>query len=452
MVALRQSDLDFIAGQVVSETIERQGNAFIEMVAGMEQLKKVASQYANCATDKTQGRMFELIEVTKFNATAAKAGSLLRAVTTEQLGEPHAAADILIKNANGDVLKEIQAKSYNSAATSARAVADAKYNGMDRLVNVEKESKVNELIEKRMNSTSIYAQDYKDAHGSITGQTQMDAIKSGGTTYEESMKAAKNSEAFAKRMNQAEFISGAKNAMVGGALAGAFIGGTVHATQSAFKGEFCVKETGKATLNGASRSAVIGGVAYGLKYVGKNNPILSGNVVATLASSAVNITELTYKFLTRKLTVEEYVLGLGSNAVSCFSGIVMTAAGAALFGPIGAAIAGTVALIGMKQLYSVFQTAHKDLALAKEARQQAELLAQYTIAQVKAEEKLLVAYYAQYEQTFNDLKELVDLAIVDVAQTEKAIVSLAEGLQVKFKYETLEQFTDFMRSDDVLEL
>ncbi len=350
------------------------------------------------------------------------------------------------------MLKEIQAKSYNSAATSARAVADAKYNGMDRLVNVEKESKVKELVEKRMNSNSVYAQDYKDAHGSITGQTQYGDIKSGGTTYDESVRAAENAEAFANKMNRAEFISGAKNAMLGGALAGAFVGGTVNAAQNAFKGEFCVKETGKAALNGASRSAVISGISYRLKYVGKNNPIMSGNVVSTLASSAVNITELTYKFLTKKITTEEYVEGLGSNAISCFSGIIMTAAGAALFGPVGAAVAGTVALIGMKQLYKVFQTARQDLALAKEARQQAEALSLLIIEQVKEEEKMLVDYYKEYGQTFKDLKYIVDLAIADASHTEKAIVSLAEGLQVTFKYETLEDFTDFMLSDEALEL
>ena len=96
--------------------------------------------------------------------------------------------------------------------------------------------------------------------------------------------------------------------------------------------------------------------------------LMSGNVVTSLASSAVNMTELTYKFLNKKITIKEYVKGLDSNAVSCFSGIIMTAAGAALFGPVGAAVAGTVALIGMKaSLYKVFTNAREDLSLAKEA-------------------------------------------------------------------------------------
>ena len=452
MGALKQTEIDFIAGQVVSQTIEKQGNALIETVAGMDRLKEVAKQYINCAPDITQGRMFEIIETTKFNAAAAKAGSLLRAVTTDQLGEPHAAADILIRDAKGEVLKELQAKSYNAAATTARAVSDLKYDGMDRLVNVEKEARVKELIEKRMNSNSIYAQDYQNAHGAVTGQTSYDNISSGGTTYDEAIDAAKNAKQFANTMNRAEFISGASNAMLCGALAGAFVGGTVSAVSSSFNKDCSVKETGKAALNSSSRSAVIGGVSYGIKYLGKNNPIMNGNIASALASSAVNMTELTYKFLSGKISVDEYVQGLGSNAVSCFSGIIMTAAGAALFGPIGAAVAGSVALIGMKQLYKVFQGARNDLALAKEARLLAEQMAEVIIEQIKAEEQLLVNYYSEYEQTLKELKTVVDLAITDDSYTEHAIVALATGLNVRFEYETLDEFTEFMLSDEILKL
>lgn len=452
MSRARQADIDFVASQIVSETVERQGNALIETVAGNDQLVKVAKQYMNCSSDLTQGRMFEVIESTKFNVNAAKAGSLLRAVTTDQLGMPHHEADIFIRNQSGDVLREIQAKSSDKASNLARAVADSKYNGMDRLVNVEHEDKVNELIEKRMNSNNIYAQDYRDAHGSVKGQLQHGEIKSNGTTYDEAKYAAENPDAYRFQHNTAEFISGAKNAMLGGALAGAFVGGTVHTVQNAFKGEFCVKETGKVVANSAARGAVVSGVAYGFKFLGKNNVLMSGNVVSALASSAVNMTELTYKYLAGKISTEEYIEGLGSNAVSCFSGIVMTAAGAALFGPVGAAIAGTVALLGMKQLYKVFKSAREDVKLAIEARQRAEALSAMLIEQVKEEERILVAYYKDYGKTLSELKQVVDLASSDNAFTEKAIVSLAAGLNIKFEYETLDEFESFMLSDDVLKL
>ncbi|MEG0261026.1 MAG: hypothetical protein RR651_14245 [Lysinibacillus sp.] len=452
MVALRQSDIDFIAGQVVSETVERQGNALIETVAGSEQLVKVAKQYINCASDKTQGRMFEIIETTKFNANASKAGSMLRAVTTDQLGMPHHEADIFIRNKSGDVLREVQAKSSNSPASLASYIKDKKYEGMDRLVNTDHKNRVSELMDSRIGKQGVYAEDYREAQKHLKGQLELDGVTSGGTTYDEAKRAAENPEAFASKMNRVEFISGAKNAMLGGALAGAFIGGTINTAQGIYKGEFCIKETGKAAANSAARGAVVSGVSYGLKYLGKNNILMSGNVVTALASSAVNMTEFTYKFLTGKISTEEYVEGIGSNAVSCFSGIIMSAAGAALFGPIGAAVAGTVALIGMKQLYKVFINAREDLQLAKEARIQAEDLAEMVIQQVKEEESLLISYYKKYEETLIELKHLVDLAILDDHLTEKAIISLAHGLNVKFKYEQLDEFAAFMLSDEVLEL
>ena len=79
----------------------------ITINAGNEQLVKVAKQYINCASDLTQGRMFEIIEFTKFNTNAAKAGSMLRAVATDQLGMPHHEADIYIRNKSGDILREV---------------------------------------------------------------------------------------------------------------------------------------------------------------------------------------------------------------------------------------------------------------------------------------------------------------------------------------------------------
>lgn len=47
---------------------------------------------------------------------------------------------------------------------------------------------------------------------------------------------------------------------------------------------------------------------------------------------------------------------------------------------------------------------------------------------------------------------MVDLAISDDHFTEEAIISLANGLNVEFKYEQLDEFEAFMLSDEELEL
>lgn len=450
MEQIQQSELDFIAAQVTSETISRLGNSLHETVAGNEQLVKVSTQYMKCASDKTQGRIFEIIETTKFNSAAAKAGSTLRAVTTDRLGMPHHEADIFIKNGDGNILSQIQAKSSGKASNLARAVSNKKYNGMDRLVNAEHKERVEDLIGKRINSGGIYTEDYKAASNSIKGQLEYESIKSGGTTYKEALQATENPESYVFIKNSSEFISGASSAMLSGALAGAFVSGVTTGGISAFNGEFCVKETGKAAANGAARQSVIGGVSYGIKYLAGNNPVMSSNVVTAMASSAVNMTELTYSYLKGKISTEEYIEGLGSNSVTCFSGIILSAAGAVLFGPIGAAVAGTVGLLAMKQLYKTFITAREDLQLAKEERERAELLSQMLIEQIKEEEKLLTDYFKEYSQTLKELKQVVDLALLDSSFTEEAIISLANSLNIKFEYETLDEFTDFMLSDDTL--
>ena len=131
---------------------------------------------------------------------------------------------------------------------------------------------------------------------------------------------------------------------------------------------------------------------------------------------------------------------------------IMTAAGAALFGPVGAAVAGTVGLLGMKQLYKTFITAEEDLELAKEQRVKAEQLSEVLIEQIKEEEQLLVSYYREYSQTLKELKQLVEIAIHDDSFTEEAIVALANSLHIKFEYNTLSEFNDFMMSDEVLKL
>ncbi|WP_245842467.1 hypothetical protein [Parageobacillus galactosidasius] len=136
---MKQSTIDIISSQIVAQQVERLGNATAECFAGMDLLKNVAKQYIKCDPEITQGRLFEIIESTKFNINAAKAGEMFRAFTTHSLGDPQAAADIVIKD-SFHILKFIQAKSGKSASSLARMVADPKYRDMDRLVNSEKQA------------------------------------------------------------------------------------------------------------------------------------------------------------------------------------------------------------------------------------------------------------------------------------------------------------------------
>lgn len=454
-----QDSIDILSSQIVAEQVERLGNSTIECFAGMDLLKKTAQQYMNCAPGITQGRLFEIIEATKFNVNAAKAGEMFRAFTTDSLGDPHAAADIVIKDGY-NILKEIQAKSSNSAAALARMVSDAKYKDMDRLVNTEKAEKVKELIDKRAAANGIYADDYQQAAPHVKGELKYKDIGSGGTTHEEAMRATENTNQYVLEQKVSQFVSGTFSAMANGALAGAFVGGGTAAFQQGFQvaaGNQTItsasKNIAKTAGESSARNAVTAGIAHGIKYLGKDLPFIKGNVAVALASSAVKCTELTYQYIKGHITIEEYLERVGENAVSTLSGVVLSAAGALMFGPVGAAAAATVAMIGMKQLYQSFITAREDLKLTIEERKKAEQLSVLMIEQIQQEERSVVEFYKQNGEVVTDLTDLVKKSIhEDSSNIAETIYELTSKLGVFIKYDTQEKFDDFMLSEEALKL
>jgi hypothetical protein len=453
-----KDSVHILSGQIVAEQVNRLGNATGECFAGMDLLKKTAEQYVKVSPDITQGRLFEIIESTKFNVDAAKAGDMLRAYTTESLGDPHAAADIVIKD-GFNVVKEIQAKSGNSAPSLTRMISDQKYGEMDRLVNADKAERVKELIEKRAQSNSIYADDYRQAAPHVKGELQHGSVSSGGTTHGEALKAASNTDRYVLEQKLTQFASGTFSAMMNGALAGAFVGGGVVVFQQGTQVVMGKQKVGaasvevaKATVEAASKTAVVSGIAHGIKFIGHNSPILRGNAAVALASSAVKCTELTYQLIKGKITIDQYLKDIGENAVMTLSGIVLGAAGGLLFGPIGAAAAATVAMIGMKQLYQSFLQVGEDARLAREERIQAELFSEMIIAEIKEEEERLVTFYREHAAMMEDLSDLVQLTIRGEENIAETIVQLTSKLGVFVKYSKQEDFDDFMLSEEPLVL
>ncbi|MGP3561312.1 hypothetical protein [Geobacillus sp. BK01] len=453
-----QRTIDTISSQIVAERVERLGNATSECFAGMDLLKDVAKQYVQCDPKIKQGRLFEIIESTKFNIDAARAGEIFRAFTTDSLGDPHAAEDIVIQD-SFHILKSIQAKSSDSASRLARMVANPKYGEMDRLVNTDKAERVAQLVKKRADSKSIYAQDYEQAFSHITSELRYGQISSGGTSYEEALCAAKNPNSYALEQKVQHFVSNMYSAMVNGALAGAVVGlgsGMLHGSVQVIRGEkdiaSAAKGVGKTTIQSACRAAVTSGVAHGIKFISKNFVLIRGNAAVALASSAVTLTELTYKFVKGNIKIEDYLEQIGENAVSTFSGILLSAAGGLLLGPLGAAAAATVGIVGMKQLYQSFLSAQKDLRLTKEERQRAEHLSALLTKQIQEEEKLIVSFYRQSGEVVEDLIQLVNKAIYDDSQTAYAITQLATKMGVFIKYSTKDTFDEFMLGDEPLVL
>lgn len=178
-------------------------------------------QNGTFATGK--GNLFEYIEAAKFNTAAGRAGSTARAIITDAAGDPHAVADILIKD-KGRTVKAVQAKftqaySKGKDVSAARSVAEqtgqmnkgwGQYDGMDRLIRKQENydadgsllDKAKKLAKARADSQGVNAKYYEDVYEHLTDETHYNGVSSGGTTIEEVRSAYDNPTAYAKRFER----------------------------------------------------------------------------------------------------------------------------------------------------------------------------------------------------------------------------------------------------------
>ena len=138
------------AGIYGAEVAKFNANATDAMVEGMNLFKEAAAKLGAVNPKIAQGNLFEYIEAAKFNADAGLKDSSLQAVVTAAEGNPHAAADLLIKDGDS-IIREVQAKSMNRVGNLADSLSDGKYEGMQKLVPDGNASQVRELAKKRSN-------------------------------------------------------------------------------------------------------------------------------------------------------------------------------------------------------------------------------------------------------------------------------------------------------------
>lgn len=452
----------YTAGQLVAKLVENYAGASRESAQGMELLLKVAKQYENVGADKTQGRLFEIIETTKFNVKAAELGETIRAATTDSLGDPHAAEDIVIRQGE-TVLKEIQAKSSEKAANLARMISQPKYGEMDRLVNANHADRVQELVDKRAASGSIYRDDYAQASKHVEKELHYNNVSSGGTEYAEARDAAENPTMYAVKSHAATFGEQLFHAARTGAIAGAVVGGSIGVISEGIqfaRGEKTlidsVLDAGKNTLKSAANGATVASLAKGIAYIGKDTFFVRGNVATAVASSAIRITQLTVKYIKGELSSEEYMISFGENGVSTLSGIFSGMAAGMVFGPAGAVIGGIVGLFAGQQAYQALVMARQSLQLTMVERERVEKLSADMIAVIEEQQQEINMQLQEQIGQLGELEEaLASLGTMRLdslfEQAPSLIMKAANVLNVTFQYKTQEEFDAFML-DDSLEL
>ena len=345
-------DISNKAGALIGDNLsENMHSATVETVRGMDALKtKAASPVVNHAVQDTgKGFIFEYIETAKFNRDAAIKGFTARAFTTESLGDPKAAADILIKD-GGKTVKEIQAKFTDRASQAVSYQAGSqnshwgKYHGMDRLIR--KEVNYNEqgsmldearkLAKNRAESKGLYSQHYKDVHEHLTDETHYKTVSSGGTTQDEVNRALDSVDCYAQSFEREQFFADMRVTSRNMAISSAIVSGISSGVLNCFsvlndKKELdeAIEDVSKDVVKGAVRGGATGTISTAIRYKGMKSgiPILSDSTAATImASGVIDGGTALYSFAKGEINGDELVQQLTDTTIKSVSTIYFTKA------------------------------------------------------------------------------------------------------------------------------
>ena len=265
----------------------------------------------NGSFDTQKGNLFEYIEAAKFNVDAASKGKGLTAFVTDT-EDPHAAADIVIRNDN-EVVREVQAKfsdSKHAAADTVTMQRRDKYKGMQRLIRKEdhyidevtgKETtllkKAKQIAKDRSEiDGNIYQAQYKDTYENLTDELHYDNVSSGGTTIDELRKAYDSPNSYAREFEHKQVAAEMKCSATNMAKASFVTTGIVSGVSNMFMVFQDKKELSEALADvgaDAVKSSIRGGAFFqaedGIRDQGikKGSALLSDSTAATVMAGGI---------------------------------------------------------------------------------------------------------------------------------------------------------------------
>lgn len=444
------------AGIYGAEVAKFNANATNATVQGMDLFREAAEKLGAVNPKIVQGNLFEYIEATKFNADAALQGSSLKAVVTAAEGNPHGAADLLIKD-GAHVVQEVQAKSRNRVSNLTNSLSNAKYEGMQKLVPDGKASRVQELAEKR----SQYNRDnYKDTAKNVTDKLNCNGIESDGTSYQENLWAAENPKLYsvmteAKYVTQEAVKTGTNAALAGFIISGAISG--VKNTIAASKGDISFEQAFFKTIKDGGKSALGSGITgaggtvirYGATKLGVK-ALSKSNVAVTVAAGIIDIGVSIYGFAKGEITPEELITKIGHTGTCTTYSLYVGAAGGAVLGPVGAVVGSMAGYLIAASIYqsaiAIFQDANLAEAETKRITAMCNTACQ-TMKENRAEfEHLFEINFQASCAEFDACFAVIDGGLATknndlVTQSLRDIVTM---FGKKMQFETLAEFDNFM--------
>ena len=448
-------------------------NATDAIVQGMDLFGKAAKRLGAVNPKIAQGNLFEYIEAAKFNADAKLNDSSLQAIVTAAEGNPHAAADLLIKDGDS-IIREVQAKSMNRVSNLTDSLSNAKYEGMQKLVPNGNASQVRELAQKRRDPASpkgarerssrqrsqYNTDNYSDTAENVTDKLNCNGIESEGTSYQENLWAAENPELYAaitegKYVAREAVVTGANAAIAGFIISGAISG--VKNTIAVSKGNISFEQALSNTIKDGGKSALRSGVTgaggtvirYGATKLSVK-ALSKSNIAVTVAAGVVDIGASVYSFAKGEITSEELIVRIGQTGTCTTYSLYVGAAGGAVLGPVGAVVGSMAGYLIAASIYQSATAVFKDARLAEAEAERiiamCDIACQIMKQQRREFEHLFELNFKARCAEFDTCFAVMDtgLASSNHELVTQSLSDLAALFNRKLQFETFEEFDSFM--------
>lgn len=449
----------FASSTYAGEVTKNYSNATVSAVEGMHAVENIANRLINVGTGQSQGNVFEYIEATKFNMDAAIKSSDLKAVITADIGRPHDPADIEILFGE-NVVREVQAKSYRTAAESLFSQSNSKYEGMQRLSPSEQYDRMVELAQKRIDSGTLKADDYQDTLNNIAKGLNHDGVLSPGTTREEAIKATTDTDSYIRdfkldAVGNETIHAATEVAMVGGAICGAIsISRNILNIKS---GQIDFKEASiniaKDISSGGLRSAATVTLSTAVKDVAIDQGLgvlAKSNVATAVAVTAINVSKSILKYSKGEISIEDMTVEIGQNGASSVSGLYFGIVGAAVGGPLGALVGSmvgyTIANISYQTVIEIFKSSSRTIEEYERLRPIYEdAIRQLTETRITFE-AYMKDYFAYSNKELDKSFSMIEEALYfgDVENVSAGLISIASIFGKELEFKTFEKFNTFM--------
>ncbi len=459
---------DFVGGLAGVLAAPNLAAATDQIFKDSETMTHWLSRYAAVDTPKLQGRAFEYLETLKFNEHAALSGSDLRASTT-QMTTPTGPVDIeILKGSAGEVVREVQAKSYGDPSAAIRTLGQPKYEGQGRLVPADQEAALRERLEER-STAHLTASQQDDVEKNLMGALKHGSVSSGGTTRGEAEFAASHPEIVAWMFEGTAAlrevgVAGAEGALAGGGFGLAFsaLNNGYAAASGSKDPQTAIVDTVRASACAAARGGVVGAGARTLAIMGRQHgftTFASGAGPAAVAATVFQVSHCVYRYSRGEIEGDELWEGAGGAMLRGTTCFYCGLAGQILIPvPVVGAIVGstvgyvTASILVQSGLLGVGPS--NKVAAEKKRREEIESITAASIermAECRIEIERLISEDAwQFEQVLMPALDNLEGQLV-AGTAESAIIALAGinaalGLCVGFRDFTA--FDEFMRDPD----